>query len=102
MGGDRIQIYSTKRFEWEVLVDGIAWDLTDATVTLFLKAPDGTITENAATVDAPATDGVAYFDCAATTLDAEGGWTGWWKGVVGDIEEFSDVFSFRVYDPSKH
>lgn len=101
MAQERIALYSTKRLEVELRKDGVPWDLSTASATLYLTHPNGTRTTHVGSIDSPATDGVAYFECEDDTLDEAGVWWRHWKIVDGTVEEYTDPVLFVVFDPRK-
>lgn len=90
-------IGSTYRFRLTATKDGTTWDLTTATVVLYLKKPDGTVlTKSASILSGPA--GTAYFDCATTDLDTAGLWSRSWKVTDGSVVVESEPVLFLVID----
>lgn len=90
-------IGSVYRFVLTALKDGAVWDLSDATVTLYLKKPSGTILTKSATVHDP-DNGGARFDCATTDLDSSGLWSRSWRVVDGSVTQESLPILFTVVD----
>ena len=73
--------------------DGVAWDISGATVTLFLRNPSGTTTSHAATA---VTSTQAYFDGTTTTLGVGGDWQRWWHVVKSGIDLMYGPINFAV------
>lgn len=97
MAQEIITLGSTQRFELEARLNGSAWDLTPATVTIYLQAPDGTEQGYVATVS-DATGGIAYYDVAKTIFTAGGAgvWKRKWKVVDGTITQVSVPIPFKL------
>jgi uncharacterized protein YfaS (alpha-2-macroglobulin family) len=75
--------------------DGVVWDITGATVTLYLISPGGTATAKSATVsDGPG--GVAHYTTATTDLSEAGDWKVQWKVVAGAVTMWSDQIDLEV------
>lgn len=79
-----------------LLKDGVTWDLTSATVSLLLKKPDGTTLTRSASIAAPATAGIAYYDTLTTDLDVAGIWHRSWKIVQAPITLYTSSIEFEV------
>lgn len=90
-----VTVGSTYRFQITATKDGVAWNLTSATVKLYLQKPDGTATEYAATVTSGA-GGVAKYDCATTDLDVPGPWRRSWHITDGAVVQESAPIPFVV------
>jgi hypothetical protein len=75
--------------------DGVPWDLTGGSATLFLQDPNGVVTSNVGTI---ATN-VATFQATSTTLDESGDWVRQWKLVdaLGTVE-YQEETSFSVME----
>ena len=70
-------INDTKTFVLVPTKDGTTWDITGATVTLYLRKPSGVILEKSATVASSGTS-ASYVD-SSSSLTVEGSWARWWK-----------------------
>jgi uncharacterized protein YfaS (alpha-2-macroglobulin family) len=81
-----ITVGSTPTFEAAFTRDGAAWDLTGATVTFYLKKPDGTLLTRTPTIT-NAVGGIAAYQALTTDLDVKGTWRNAWK-VVGGGQTF--------------
>lgn len=69
---------NTYRFKLTATKDGSVWDLTAATIKLFLKDPSGVTTTKTGSI-LVAGDGTAYYDSSASDLDAAGRWERSWE-----------------------
>jgi hypothetical protein len=90
---------STYRFKLAATKDGAAWDLSSATVTLYLQKPDGTLVTKTGTVyDGP--NGLARFDSEAADLDPAdvGVWSRSWEITDGAVVQESQSIVFLVED----
>lgn len=58
--------------------NGTAIDLTSASVTLRFRAPDGSVTERAASIATPATGGIVSYTFSADDLASDGIYLGEW------------------------
>lgn len=96
MAAGVLYLSSTYRFRAAVTKDGSAWDLSAATVYLILRDPDGNESSKAATVQSPASAGVAYYVCTTTDLPKRGHWTRCWRVVDGSIDMRGAPVSFTV------
>lgn len=81
--GSTVTFYSSP-----TTLDGVTWDITGATVTLYMRKPDGTLlTKTAAVTDGDA--GVAEYTTSTTDLDVGGPWELTWKVVLGGVTVLS-------------
>lgn len=84
------------RFRLTATKDGAAWDLTNATVTLYLKDPTGVVSMHTASVQSPATAGVAYYDNATSDLTLVGDWQKAWSILDGTVVGRTEPEDFCV------
>lgn len=80
MATDPLTIGST--YDWrlnQASKDGVAWDLTGATVTLLLKSPTGQVTEYPVTSLYDAANGRAKYVGDGGELNAAGTWQRVWR-----------------------
>ena len=88
-------IGNTHKFLLIAEKDGVAWDITGGTITLYLEKPNGALlTKSATIISGPA--GTAYYTTLTTDLSAAGRWKRWWKVVVGSIEIEYGPYFFNV------
>lgn len=88
----------TYRFELKARKDGDAWDLTGATVTLFLYDPvSNTTAARSASLSATRSD-VAYYDGSTSDVAAAGDWERAWRVRQGTLDLTSRKIAFRVVD----
>lgn len=80
---------STYRLTLTAKKNGVAWDLSAAVVRVFLQSPTGTTLTRTATVDAPASAGLAHYDTLTTDLTTAGVWLAQWNVVDGTITQDS-------------
>lgn len=83
-----------RRFRARFTLDGATWDLTNATVTLYLQKPDGSLLTKTATVSDP-TGGVAEYVTISGDLSVAGNWSATWKvadGVSPQLKEPEKLF----------
>ena len=90
-------VSTTPRFQLTALKDGVVWDLTLATVSLFLRKPDGTVLSKEATVN-NALAGQARYDAVIDDLDQAGLWTRSWRVTENFVVLESPPISFAVQD----
>lgn len=95
MANEVFKLGSTQRLQITARKDGAVWDLTSATITLFLRRPDGKETEYSATASSP-TSGIARYDAAASVLNKTGNWIRTWKIVDGSVTQYSEEIPFRI------
>jgi hypothetical protein len=86
---------STHRFQLTATKDGAVWDLTGATVTLFLIDTLGAETSYTATISSPS-GGVAYYDVATSVLTQAGTWSRAWRIVQSGVTMWSVRTGFDV------
>jgi hypothetical protein len=73
-------------------------DLTTSTVTFLVSKPDSDITvEWAASMESPATAGVASKILSATDLDVDGMWNIQAKVIKGGMTLYGEIATFKVY-----
>ena len=91
-----IVVGNTMDFQLAAGQGGIAWDLTEATVSLEFRRPDGTIVgpSSATITDGPG--GLAHFQCLDTLLDIDGRWARQWKVTQSGVELASKQIVFLV------
>ena len=92
VGGTFILTHAAKK-------DGVVWDLTGATVTVYLGKPSGTVVGPfTATVAAPTTGVATYTTLAGATptLSEDGRWWAVWRVVQGAIDVDSERMHFPV------
>lgn len=65
--------------------DGAVYDLTDATVSLYLQKPDGTVLSAFSATVSDGPGGVAHYQTATTVLDTAGDWVRQWKTVKSGV-----------------
>lgn len=94
---DTLTVSSTYLWKLTATKDGVAWNLTGATVTLLLRRPDGTTATKTATV-VNAAGGVAEYTGLTTDLDVSGSWTRTWRVVQSNIDVRSVPQRFLVKD----
>src|SRR5262245_39323464 len=88
---------SNPRFRLTALKDGVVWDISAASVSLYLRKPDGSVLTNSAAVsNGPA--GMAQFDSAVTDLDQPGFWTRSWRVTDGPVSLECVAIPFVVED----
>ena len=88
---------STYRMKLTASKDGSVWDLSSATVKLYLRKPDGTVLTKSATVSSP-TAGVAHYDTLTTDLSVAGSWSRSWEVTDGSVVQESAPIFFVVID----
>lgn len=86
---------NTYRFKLTATKDGATWDITAATIKLFLKGPSGTVTTKTGAI-LVAGDGTCYYDSSASDLDAAGRWERSWEITQGGIIQESAPIVFYV------
>lgn len=86
---------STIRLEAVITRDGEVWDLTGATVTLYLIDPSGNKSSHSATIDS-ATDGEVHYTTSTSDLDEEGEWGRQWRVQQSGSDNTSPVEKFWV------
>lgn len=87
---------STISFVLNAQKDGATWDLTAATVSLYLRDPEGNWSSaNSATLT-DATGGVATYTTSTSDLDAEGQWARQWVVVQSSVTLKYPVIHFDV------
>lgn len=86
---------STHRFQLTATKDGVVWDLTGATVTLYLIDTAGVQTNYTATISDP-TAGVAYYDVSTSVLNQSGQWARAWRVVQSGVTLWSVRTGFYV------
>lgn len=87
---------STYRLRATITKDGSAWDLSAASVYVILRDPDGVEVQKAATVQSPASAGVAYYVTTTTDLATRGHWTLCWRVADGSIDMRGAPVHFTV------
>jgi hypothetical protein len=86
----------TYKLQLRAKKDGVAWNLANATVSLYLKDPQGvTRTPAVAQVTDPA-GGVASYVSLVSDLDIPGAWHRAWEVVDGPIHQKCLPIPFRV------
>lgn len=95
MASADITAASTYRHKLTATKDGSTWDLTGATITLYFRDPDGTVTAKSASL-LVAASGTAYYDSSTTDVVTEGRWHRAWRVVQGSIDITSFADSFMV------
>ena len=86
----------TAIFGLAVKKNDLTWDISGATVELYLRDPSGNwSTAYSATVTSGA-DGEAQYSAATTVLDEAGTWFRQWKVSVSGIVKYSDGQEFEV------
>ncbi len=75
--------------------NGVIWDLTGATVTIYFKRPDATTFSFTGTLTTP-TSGQVSYQCATTDLNQAGQWTRAWKVVLNGVTYWTVPTSFQV------
>jgi hypothetical protein len=79
--------------------DGNLVDLTTATATIILKAPNTAAVSKTGSFNSPSTDGVVKYTCTTSDLDIPGDWQVQVHAVFEDgLEYYSNIESFTV-DP---
>lgn len=78
--------------------DSATWNISGATVTLYLEKPDGTTVTKAGSIDTSAS-GTAHVDLTTTDLDTAGSWRRSWKVSVSGVTLESSPINFSV-DPN--
>ena len=91
----QIVVGNTTDFQLLAAKNGVAWDISGGTVTLYLKKPDGTLLTKGATLTSPTT-GQADYICLTTDLDQDGDWVKQWKVVAGGLTMWTDEETFTV------
>lgn len=86
---------STWTFKLTATRDGVAWNLTGATVNFYLRKPDGTLLTKTATVT-DAAGGIAEYTALTTDLDVSGSWTRAWQVTSGATVLRSNPIPFVV------
>jgi hypothetical protein len=91
-------VSDTIDFTLNALKDGVVWDLTGATVSLYLLKPDKvTKVGPFAAALSDAVNGVAHYQVASTVIDRVGTWQRQWRVVLGSVQLWSKLYSFDVY-----
>lgn len=87
---------STPDFTLYVKKDGTVWDITGATVSLYLRDPEGNWSDAypATVSDGPA--GLAHYQTDDTVLDASGEWLRQWHITKSGITLRTEVIPFSV------
>lgn len=94
-----IIVGNTVKFRLLAKKDGVVWDLTGATVSLYLLKPDGStvLGPYVATIDdGPAGD--ASYQVSESVLDTAGPWALQFKVSKSGIVLRSRVYGFNIYD----
>jgi len=86
---------NTYRFKLTATKDGATWDITGATVKLFLRGPSGAVIEKTGNILSAAA-GTAYYDSDAADIDTAGNWVRSWEITQGSIVQESDPIIFYV------
>lgn len=90
-------VAKTYRLRHDADLDGEPWDLTDATVYVHLKDPNGQVTRKTATVT-DAAGGVADYVTVAADLHTPGDWSVCWQVVQGSIDVATTPFEQPVVE----
>lgn len=91
----RLHVGDTPRMRMTATKDGTTWDVTGATITFYLKDPDGNVESFAGTIETAAS-GTFYRDLATTVLDEEGRWAKRFKVEQSGVVAHSDWEEFPV------
>lgn len=86
---------STPSFRLVAKRDGEVWDITGATVMLYLTDPAGTEAEYSATLTTP-TSGIADYQVATSVLNAVGTWYRQWQVTQSGVVMWSKKRPFHV------
>lgn len=97
MAENSLVLGSTYNFKLTAKKDGVVWNITSATVNLYLKKPTGTILTKTATVTS-GSSGIAEFTCSTSDLDTAGIWSRSWKVTEGSTVQESAPILFVVVD----
>jgi hypothetical protein len=94
-----IVVGNTHDFKLTAKKDGSVWDISGATITLYLRKPDGTVLSgfSASITNGPA--GLAHYQVDNDDLDVAGDWARQWKVVKSGVELKTKIIPFTV-DPS--
>jgi hypothetical protein len=84
-----------KKFIGNITKDGVAWDLTNAAVSLILVDPNGGKTTHSCTFDSTPTDGLAYYTTTTSDLSISGQWKRFW--LVQDQGSVNDSYGAFVF-----
>lgn len=95
MALDVLFVGGTYRFKLTAYNNGVIWNLSVATVTLYLRKPSGALLTKTATIDAPLL-GNAYYDTIITDLDEVEVWSAAWKVTDGAVVQRSNTAYFLV------
>jgi hypothetical protein len=90
-----IVVGNTYLFQLTATIDGSIWNLSGATVRLFLRKPNGDEITRTATIT-NSSGGVASYTSLAGDLDTAGIWKRAWEVDQGSIIQRSDVIQFTV------
>ncbi len=95
MAEETFVVNDVKAFTLTPLLDNAPWDMTDGTVTFYLRspAPAGVTTNYAATILSPGTS--AQYIVATSVLNASGSWERWWK--VIDANGIQETMPAEVF-----
>ena len=90
-----IVVGDTIDFKLHARKDRATWDLTGATVSLYLKNPSGIVSAALSATITDATAGIADYT-TTTELDEDGDWVRQWKVVSGAVTLWSEEIEFSV------
>ncbi len=92
-----IVVGNTVSFQATVRLNNVVWDITGATVLIYIRDPDGNWDSpfTATIDDGPA--GHAEYTVPTTTFDDNGTWVIQWKFSKAGIVKWSDQIEFEVY-----
>lgn len=94
-----IVVGSTIDFTVIAKKDGSVWDISGATVTLYLRKPDGTVLSPLTATVSNGPAGTAHYQTDNDDLDVAGDWARQWKIVKSGIELKTKIIPFTV-DPA--
>lgn len=95
MADENVTTGSTIKFELDADKDGATWDLTAATVTLYLTDPSGNEASYTATIDSAA-NGLASYTVGTSVLDERGTWKRQWSVTQGAVTLHTKPKEFYV------
>lgn len=94
-----IVVGSTIDFTLNAKKDGVVWDITGATVLLYLRKPNGTVLDAFTATVSNGPGGIAHYQVADTVLNTEGDWARQWKVEKSGVELKTRIVNFTV-EPS--
>ncbi len=92
-----IVVGDTVDFTLNARKDGSTWNITGATVTLYLQKPDATVLSPFSATVSGGADGIAHYQVATTVLSVAGTWGLQWKVSLSGVVAWSKVITFTVY-----